>query len=315
MPELSKKLGEPIINEYLPGPRNIPGVNKWHKTERFDPKAMAVLINTNATAYLIEDTVEYEYADYELIALQNVGTMVHKVKGFDPFSAKKIITAMNPGPGSDTSMMAATMLVCGPKPNKEAYLQCWKERFNYVKGMKGPEANMAIRRAEINVAATGTAGWFDIWKKDPCCEPWFIDGVYDLKTGRDQPNDPNFPGQSFEEQYRLRWKEAPRGDLYEAYLLAHLWRDTLQKSIWVNKGNPNTAKIRAAFEQVLADKDSMKRINELTGTYEWITGKDGDRVMAQLRQTIKEQPYRDLIWWFKNAYGIEALYKSNLVTK
>lgn len=314
MPELSKKLGETIVNEYIPGPRNIPGINKWHKSERFDNKAMAVIINTNATAFLIENTVDYDYKYYDLIALQNVGTMTHMVKGFDPYSAKKIIAVMNPGPGSDTSMMAATMLVCGPKANMQSYLDCWKEKFNYVKGMKGSEQNLALRRGEINVAATGIAGWFEQFKTDPCCEPWFVDSIYNLATGKDAP-DPNFPGKSFEELYRVKWKQAPAGDLYEAYLLAHKWRDTLQKSVWINRGNPNTETVRKAMTNLLNDKEAVDRIDSRIGKYGWIVGNDGEKVMANLRNTITEKSYKNLIWWFNNAYGIEAVYKPELVKK
>jgi hypothetical protein len=197
----------------------------------------------------------------------------------------------------------------------QEYLSCWQERFTYVKGMTtGGQQNMALRRGEVNSVTTGIAGWYEQFKTDNCCEPWFVDGVYDIKTGKDS-KDPNFPGKTFEELYMAKWHQAPSGDLYEAYLLAHKWRDTLQKSLWINKGNPNEPAVLTAVNAMIQDKEAVSRIDNKIGKYNWIVGADGDKVMVHLRSLIKPKPYNDLVWWFKNAYGIEAAVKPELLVK
>ncbi len=58
-------------------------------------------------------------------------------------------------------------------------------------------------------------------------------------------------------------KTKPNSDLADAYKLVKSFRDGLQKAIWVNKGNPNSAKLVAAlrskFQRILKVLRRFKR--------------------------------------------------------
>jgi len=125
--------------------------------------------------------------------------------------------------------------------------------------------------------------------------------------------DPNFPGTQFEEKYKELWGEYPKGDLYEAYKLTRNWRDAIQKSLWVNKGNPNTQKLRTALKQMIADPEASADIKRLAGDYPWIVGEDGPAMLAVLKSLITEKALKNAVKWNQEAYGFPSVYKPELL--
>ena len=77
--ELEKKLpGDTIIVENIPGARDIPGFNKFHKELRYDPNVIMVSNGGNAEDFLLSN-VDYNYNDYALLGLQNLTIVVGSV--------------------------------------------------------------------------------------------------------------------------------------------------------------------------------------------------------------------------------------------
>ena len=108
---------------------------------------------------------------------------------------------------------------------------------------------------------------------------------------------------------------APRGPLYEAYTLSRNFRDVLQKALWVNKGNPNTERLRAALKKMITDPEAAAALEKDTGRYEWIVGDAGNKVVDRIRRNITEQRLQDMVWWHENAYRFPSMYKPYLINK
>ena len=146
-------------------------------------------------------------------------------------------------------------------------------------------------------------------------ELWFSHGILNLKTGK-VVSDPNFPqAGSFQEVYKRKWGVAPSGDLYDAYLLVKQYRDVLQKSLWVNKGNPNTNKLREALYAMISDPESIAAIEKDTGKYHWIVGNDVYKAQAELDKLTTKKALKELVIWSTKVFGVEAYYKEGIAKK
>jgi hypothetical protein len=144
---------------------------------------------------------------------------------------------------------------------------------------------------------------------------WMHHGLLDPETGR-HGDDANYPpGHQLEDLYRKRWGVAPSGELYDAYRLIKSWRDGVQKALWVNRGNPNTARLREALARMLLNPSSVASIEKDAGRYEWIVGEQCNRHVAVLRGFITDDALKTLVRFNKEALGISSIYKPQLVQK
>lgn len=312
---MSKYTDEPVVVRHIPGARDIPGFNEFHNKLRSDSKTVMVAHGGNGVSFLL-DKVDYDYRQYDSIGMMNLDIVVGKHKAANPKTSKFKVAG---GSGYEPDGAAMAMLVCGPQPSGsiDAYLKCFKERIVWVNGVVGNEKRLAFLRGEFNTTRESPAAWFKFYTDDQIAkdnEVWFTHGVYDLKR-RKQVADPNFPGTQFEDQYKKLWGELPSGELYDAYRLTRNWRDVIQKSLWVNKGNPNTEKLRAALRKMIADKDTHAEIEKDTGKFEWIVGEDGNAVIGQLSQLITESSLRGAVRWNQEAYGFPSVFKPELLSK
>ena len=307
--ELEKKLGEKVVLEHIPGANDIPGFNKFHNELRKDPKAIMVAHGGNAESYLIHK-VDYNYAEYDPVGLQNLTIIVGKRTDQDPFKDVRFAA----GSGMNPDVMAITMLVCGPKKDIQEYLACYKQKVKYVAGMKGNERRLAYMRGELNVTRETTAAYNKHVKPLKESQDWFSHGVLNIKTGKID-DDANFPGITFHQVYKQKWGVEPSGELYDAYVLAKQYRDGLQKSLWVNKGNPNLAKLRTALQEVANDPAAVANIEKDTGKYEWVVGDDVNKLMKQLEAITTKKALKNLVLWTSLAIGQEAFYKDEIAKK
>lgn len=306
--ELEKKLGEKIVIENIPGINDTPGFNKFHNELRKDPKVIMVAHGGNAETYLTQK-VDYDYHQYSLIGLQNLTIIVGKRN--DQNVEKELRFAA--GSGQNPDAMALTMLQCGPQPNLQAYLNCYNKRIIYVPGMGGGVRRLAYMNGELNVTRETTAAYLKNVKPLKQNDDWFTHGVLDLDTGR-VLTDRNFPSILFSDVYARRWGNVPSGDFYEAYLLVKNYRDVLQKSLWVDKNNPNKAKLEAALRAMVTDTESLTAIEKDTGKYEWIIGEqEGVKVLNTLQSMTTEKNLKNLVWWIDNAFNQKVVYKPELI--
>lgn len=312
--ELEPYLGEKIVLVHIPGARDIPGFNKFHNELRKDPKTIMVAHGGNAESFLAEK-VDYNYKDYEPIGGMNLSIVTAHRKELDPY-AKNAQIKFAAGSGNNPDIMAMTLLVCGELPTLEAYKKCYNEHMTFVKGMKAGERRLAFMRGELNATRETTAAF--IKHVNPLIDKgeaklWFSHGVMNLDTGKIKA-DPNYPeAGSLEQVYRKRWGKAPRGPLYDAYVLVKQYRDTLQKSLWMDKNNPNALRVKGALVAMLNDPKSVAEIERDSGKYEWMIGPKLTNAVDVLNKLTTEQTLKNFVWWQKEVFGVETIYKPELV--
>jgi len=313
---LEPYLGEKIVIQHVPGARDIPGFNKFHNELRKDPKTIMIAHGGNAESFLGE-RVDYNYRDYEPIGGMNLSIVTAHRKELDPYApGSKIKFAA--GSGNNPDIMAMTLLVCGELPTLEAYKKCYNEHVTFVKGMKAGERRLAFMRGELNATRETTAAF--IKHVDPLIDRgevklWFSHGVLDLNTGK-VIKDPNYPeAGSLEQVYRKRWGRAPRGPLYEGYILVKQYRDVLQKSMWMDKNNPNALRVKGALVAMINDPRAVAEIEKDSGKYSWMVGAQLTQAVDTLQGLTTERALKNFIWWQKEALGVEAVYKPELVKK
>lgn len=301
--------GEKVVIRHIPGARDIPGYNKFHNSLRFDDKTIMVAHGGNGVSFLL-DKVDYNYFEYDLIGSMNNDIVLGKQNGKDEKTGTWIIAG---GSGYEPDGAALAMLVCGPQPNGsiDAYLKCWRDRVNWINGVAGGEKRLGFMNGEFDVTRESPAAWNRFYT-DVEQELWFTHGILDLEN-KVQMNDPNFPGSQMEDVYEKLWGERPSGELYEAYRLTRNWRDVVQKSLWVNKGNPNTQILRDALHEMINDPVASAEIYAKTGTYPWIEGKDGQKMLNIMKSLITEDALKNAVRWNQEAYGFPSIYKPELL--
>lgn len=313
---LEPKLGEKIVIVHIPGARDIPGFNKFHNELRKDPKTIMVSHGGNAESFLTEK-VDYNYKDYEPIGGMNLSIVTAYRSNFDPY-ANDAVVKFAAGSGNNPDMMAFTLLMCGELPTMDAYLACYKKKSVFVKGMNSGERRLSFMRGELNATRESTAAF--IKHVQPMIDKgeaklWFSHGVLDLASGK-IAIDPNYPqAGSLEQVYRAKYGKAPKGPLYDSYILVKQYRDVLQKALWMDKNNPNAIKVKGALVAMINDPEALKDIERDAGKYGWLIGKDLVAAVDVLNKLTTERALKDLARWQADAFGVAAVYKPELVRK
>jgi hypothetical protein len=303
--QLEPFLGEKISIKHIPGARDIPGFNAFHNELQHDDKTVMVSHGGNGVSFL-QESVDYNYADYNSIGLQNLNIIAGKQKGADmdrpSFAA---------GSGMVPEAFAMTMLACGSMPNTEAYVACFRDRVTWVNGMSGGERRLAFKRGELSGTRENPAAYKKHVESNPDAELWFHHGI--LQTDGSHADDPNYPGYQFEKLFEQRWGVAPSGDFYDAYKLVKSFRDGLQKALWVRKDNPNRQKLVDALDAMTKDKKVMSYLREKIGNYEWVIGDNGNAMRDTLMTFVTEEALQNLVQFNTQALGLASVYKENLV--
>ena len=308
---LEKHLGEKIVIRHIPGAKDIPGFNEFHNKLRTDNKTIMVSHGGNGVSYLV-DKIDYDYKHYDSIGMMNLNIVLGRKDSMNPAKDKVKLAG---GSGLEPDGMAIAMLLCGNLPAVTDYTKCWKQRVIWVNGVSGGERRLGFQRGEFNTTRESPAAWFKFYRDLKENALWFHHGIYDLKTGQ-QTEDPNFPaGYQFEDVFKKLHGQEPRGDFYEAYALSRSFRDVLQKALWVNKGNPNTEKLRVALRKMLQDPETLAELEKDTGKYDWIIGADGNQVVDHLRKNITEKKLKTLVQWHDDAYQFKSVYKPELIIR
>jgi len=306
--EWEKHLGEKINLVYKPGARDQLGPNEFQNKLRFDDKTILVSHGGNGISYLVEP-VDYNYLDWESIGQMNLNIIVGARKNANTLNGPIKFSA---GSGMTPEIMAITMLLGGPGAD---YDRVFAEKIVWVKGMSGSERRLAFRRGDLNGTRENPAAYkkhVQPLTKDGTAFTWFHHGLLNVKTGQ-HDKDPNFKEPTFEALFKSTHGVAPSGDFYDAYKLVKSWRDALQKAFWVNRGNPNKAKLVAALDRMIADPVSVAAIQKKVGQYEWRTGAEGDAAVRTLKSFITPGALKTLTDFGKNQLGYNAVYKEQLL--
>jgi hypothetical protein len=305
--ELEKYLGEDINIKHIPGARDIPGFNAWHNEMRNDDKVIMVSHGGNGVAFLQEE-VDYNYGEYESVGLMNLNIIAGKRIGEDMNSP-----SFAAGSGQTPEAYAMTMLICGPQTSMDAYVKCFKDNVQWVKGMSGSERRLAFRRGELTGTRENPAAYKKHVAPDDNAEIWFHHGI--LQENGTHADDPNYPGFQFEKLYENRWGVAPSGEFYDAYKLVKSFRDGMQKALWVNRGNPNAEKLQAALTEMSLNAESRAIIEKKVGKYEWKIGAEGNAHRDTLMSFVTVSALEDLVYFNTNALGLASVFKMELASK
>jgi len=303
--ELEKYLDERINIKYIPGARDILGFNEFHNTLQADDKTIMVSHGGNGVSFL-QESVDYNYNDYDSIGLMNLNIIAGKLKDADmdhpSFAA---------GSGMVPEAFAMTMLICGPNKTVDEYTSCFKEHVTWVNGMSGSERRLAFKRGELTGTRENPAAYRKHVEAFENSELWFHHGI--LQADGSHADDPNYLGYQFEYLFENRWGKAPSGKFYDSYKLVKSFRDGLQKALWVRKGNPNTEKLRAALTKMTNDPTSRAIIEKNVGKYEWLIGKAGNKQRDTLMNMINKSALKILVFFNQNALGLKSIYKAELL--
>lgn len=288
--ELEKYLDEKINIVHIPGANDIPGFNKFHNTLQTDDKTVMVSHGGNGVSYLV-DNVDYDYYQYDPIAMMNLTIVNGYNAGFDPYNNKIIFSA---GSGMSPDMMAHILLKGGPNLTMEQAEIIFDTEYTYVKGLSGGDRRLGFLRNELTATRESPASWNKNYAENSNVQVWFSHGVFDLTTGK-IGTDPNFPSLSIREVFEHKWGVEPSGEFWEAYELVRNFRDVMQKALWTHKNNPNTIVLREAFQEMASNSESMAIIYKKTGNYDWIIGNDMIAALDILRNQIKTDTITNLV--------------------
>ena len=308
---LEKFIGEPVVVEHIPGAQDIPGFNKFHNELQKDPKVIMVAHGGNAESFLT-DKVDYNYDNYDPIALVNLNITVSHATTIDPYKDRINFGSTS---GRRPDVMAMTLLACGPKKNVDEYIACFKEHITFVKGMDPTEARLAALRGELNVVRETFVSHKKFIQQtidEGKFKEWFNHGILDLNLGK-IVKDNNFKSPSFEEAYKAKWGKEPSGDFYDGYVLVKSYRDVLQKSLWVGKGNPNKVAIQKAITQMLNNPEAKADIIKDGGDYQWFVGDDMLKAYQKIKKSLNEKSLQTLVKFTTDALELNGVYKPELV--
>jgi len=304
--ELQKYLDEKIIIKMIPGARDIPGFNKFHNELQYNDKTVMVSHGGNGVSFLQEE-VDYDYRDYESIGLMNLNIIAGKRKG--DIMERPVFAA---GSGMVPEAFAMTLLICGPDKDMQEYIDCFKDKVTWVESMTGSERRLAFKRGELNGTRENPVAYKKHVSTNADAEIWFHHGILNPTTGK-HLDDPNYPGFQLEILFEQKWGVTPKGEFYDAYVLVKSFRDGLQKAIWIKKDSPHKKKLIFALTNMINNKESMKKLIDKTGNYEWYVGYKGDQMRDTLLTFVTKPALQNLVRFNTEALGLKSIYKSNLV--
>lgn len=303
--------GENVFISYNPGARDMAGPNKFHAVKRFEDNVIMVSHGGNGISY-VQENVQYDYTQYDSVCHQNLNIIMAKTKGLNEDNG----ISHAAGSGMVPEAIAITLMIAGNGKTLDEYIAVFKDKVSWVHGLKGSQRLLAFERGELTSTRANPAVY--LGKIQPIVdkgigETWLHHGILDIANGGGTTDDPNYLGYRFEEVFEAKWGEKPTGDLYASYALIHSWRDAIQKALWVNKGNPNTAKYRKACEQMSQNPESIAIFHEKIGKYDWIIGEDGNKTIDVLHSLITEDALTTLVKFNREALGLDSIYKPEMV--
>lgn len=302
--------GENVVITYNPGSRDMAGPNKFH-TEFKDTENVILVSHGGNGVSFVQENVDYDYRDYDSVCHQNLNIIVAKRTGVNEDEG----FAFAAGSGMVPEGISIALMIGGPNKTTDEYISIFKDKVAWVSGMSGGERRLAFARGELLGSRENPAAYKS--KVEPLiaegkAETWYHHGVLDITTGKHK-DDVNHAGKRFEDVFKAKWGVYPSGDLYDAYTLIHTWRDSIQKALWVHKGNPNTEKYRLACTQMAENPESVAIFEKKIGKYDWVIGEDGNKTVDILMGLTTETALKTLVKFNTEAFGLKSVYKETLV--
>tara|TARA_A100001388_G_C28771488_1_gene504165 strand:+ start:2186 stop:3217 length:1032 start_codon:yes stop_codon:yes gene_type:complete len=276
--ELEKYLGEKIIVEHIKGAKGNLGLNTFNEKYKGDKKTIVLAHGGNADAWLIED-VKWSFYDWDPVLIQPYNITTTIKKGFD-WQNEKLSLADCGG--------------CVPETLAWAVLKGW-DNINFIRKMSPGEAKQAWLRGEFNYIREPVSR--HIKNTLPMVESGeavrlFNHGLFTMKGFEEDPNWPDTP--SMTKLYEETFGKKPSGDIYDAYVLATVWREGMQKGLYMHKG-ANTKEVTKAFKKMMKNKESREYLESKLGKYPMYFGKDAHKVLDSLYSYVTKDSLKALV--------------------
>jgi len=301
--------------KYVIGNRGKKSLRKFHKQLRFDPTHMQVSHGGNAVSTLLEDVGGYDFRKYTPILVHPGNMLIPVNKNYNPDRDIQK-TALNAGGGSEPDHFATALMVCPFTDNMDKFMACFKEKVVVVRGMVTGR-QQALVNGELNVGRetwqhwSGNAVYQDNLDK---VRLWFHHCQMDWQTGEwiDDPND-QLKGMCFDDVFEKTHGFRPMGKVFDAYVLMRLWRDGVQKSLFIDKDSEyidDMIKITTNTWKDLKFQD--ERIATL-GNYNAYIGEDAELVMKRVFDGVTPGSLKLAVRFVNEGLGYEGTLKKELL--
>lgn len=271
--ELEKYLGERVIVENIKGGKGNVGLETFANKYKNDPKTILLAHGGNANAWLIQN-VKWSFKDWEPVMVQPYNITTTIASDFD-WQNKKLDLADCSG--------------CVPETLGWALLKGW-ENINFVRKMSAGDAKTAWLRGDFKYIREpasrhikNTVPMVD----DGKAVRLFNHGMFTPSAGFVQ--DPNWPDTPMvTDLYKETFGKDPSGDVYEAYILSAVWRDGLQKGLFMHPG-ANSKEVIDAFEAMMANEESKAYLISKLGDYPMYFGENSNIIMDSLYSYVTKE--------------------------
>lgn len=282
--ELEKYLGERVIVENIKGGKGNVGLETFATKYKDDPKTILLAHGGNANAWLIED-VKWSFKDWEVVLVQPYNITTTIASDYD---------------WQNDILNLADCSGCVPETLGWTLLKGW-ENINFVRKMSAGDAKQAWLRGDfkyIREPASRHIKNTAPMVKDGEALRLFNHGMFTPEFGFIQ--DRNWPDTpTVVKLYTDTYGEAPSGDIYEAYILSAVWRDGLQKGLFMHPG-ANTDAVIDAFEAMMNNEDSRNYLISKLGDYPMYFGEESNIIMDALYGYVTKERLRLLVDFAKN---------------
>jgi len=281
--ELSKYLDERVVAVNIPGGKGNLGLETFNSKYKDDPKAILLAHGGNANAWLIQD-VKWSFKDWNPILIQPYNITTTIMADWD-WRTEKLSLADCSG--------------CVPETLAWTMLKGW-ENINFIRKMSAGEAKTAWLRGDFKYIREpasrhikNTASMVQEGK----AVRLFNHGMFTPENGFVQDyNWPDTP--TAVELYKKEYGKDPAGSDYEAYILAAVWRDGLQKGLFMHKG-ANSEVVIDAFKKMMANKESREYLIKKLGDYPMYFGEDSNKIMDSLYSYVTKERLQVLVSFAK----------------
>ena len=301
--------------KYVIGNRGKKSLRQFHKQLRHDPTHMQVSHGGNAVATLLEDVGGYDFREYTPIMIHPGNMLVPVNKNYDPeIDVQK--SALNAGGGSEPDHWAAALMVCPFTDNMDQFMACFDKKVIIVRGMKSGR-QQALVNGELSVGRetwqhwSGNAVYQDNLDK---VKLWFhhCQMNYNTATWVDDPNK-QLKGMCFDDVFEAKWGRKPAGIVYDGYVLTRLWRDGVQKSLFINKGSRYTNDMIKITNATWNDPAFQKERIAKLGNYDAFIGRNAELVMSRVLGLINRGALEVAVRFVNDGLGYKATVKEELL--
>jgi hypothetical protein len=281
--ELKKYLGERIIVKNIKGGKGNVGLETFASKYKNDPKAILLAHGGNANAWLIQD-VKWSFKDWEPILIQPYNITTTISSNFD---------------WQDELLYLADCSGCVPETLAWTLLKGW-ENITFIRKMSAGDAKLAWLRGDLKYirepASRHIKNTVPMVKEGKAIR-LFNHGLYTDNGFIQDHNWPNTP--TAIELYRKTFNKEPSGLIYEAYILSAVWRDGLQKGLFMHP-NSNSEKVISSFKDMINNKESRNYLIEKLGNYPMYFGEDSKIIMDSLYSYVTKERLQALIAFASN---------------